>query len=128
MYHIHGYEFVPGAAGQGPTLFDALAARTDPDLVKFEMDVFWAVRGGADPVQLLERYPGRFPATHVKDIAKGTPLGDSSGSAPEETNVPIGQGQIPWQDVFRAAEKAGVAWHIIEQVPVSLRYIAGLKL
>jgi sugar phosphate isomerase/epimerase len=136
MYHIHGYEFVPGAAGQGPTLFDTLAARTDPDLVKFEMDVFWAVRGGADPVQLFERYPGRFAATHVKDIAKGTALGDSSGSAPEETNVPIGQGQIDWRGVFTAAAKAGVAWHIIEdespaverQVPVSLRYIAGLKL
>jgi len=136
MYHMHGYEFVPGAAGNGQTFFDTLAARTDPDLVKFEMDVFWAARGGADPVQLFERYPGRFAATHVKDIAKGTPLGDSTGSAPEETNVPIGQGQIAWPDVFRAAEKAGVAWHIIEdespaveqQVPVSLRYIAGLKL
>jgi sugar phosphate isomerase/epimerase len=135
MYHIHGYEFVAGPSGQG-TLFDALAQRTDPDAVKFEMDVFWAVRGGADPVTLFERYPARFAATHVKDIAKGTPLGDSTGSAPEETNVPIGQGQIAWPDVFRAAEKAGVGWHIIEdespavetQVPVSLRYLAGLKL
>jgi sugar phosphate isomerase/epimerase len=135
MYHIHGYEFVAGPSGQG-TLFDALAQRTDPDVVKFEMDVFWAVRGGADPVQLFGRYPGRFVATHVKDIAKGTPLGDSTGTAPEETNVPIGQGHIAWADVFRAAEKAGVSWHIIEdesptveqQVPVSLRYLADLKL
>jgi sugar phosphate isomerase/epimerase len=133
MYHIHGYEFVPGPGG---TLFDALAGRTDKDLVKFEMDVFWVVRGGADPVALFERHPGRFRATHVKDIAKGTPLGDSTGSAPEETNVPIGSGLIDWPAFFRAAAAAGVEWHIIEdespaveqQVPKSLAYLAGLKL
>jgi sugar phosphate isomerase/epimerase len=133
MYHCHGYEFVPGPGG---TLFDTLAARTNPDLVKFEMDVFWAVRGGADPVALLGKYPGRFKATHIKDIAKGTPLGDHSGGAPEETNVPLGQGQIDWPAVFRASAKAGVEWHIIEdespsverQVPVTMKYLAGLKL
>jgi len=133
MYHTHGYEFVPGPGG---TLFDALADRTDKELVKFEMDVFWAVRGGADPVKLFERYPARFRATHVKDIAKGTPLGDSTGSAPEETNVPVGTGQIDWPAFFRAAAAAGVEWHIIEdespsveqQVPKSLAYLAGLKL
>lgn len=133
MYHIHGYEFLPGPGG---TLFDTLAERTDPDLVKFEMDVFWVVRGGGDPVKLFERYPSRFKATHVKDIARGTPLGDHSGGAPDETNVPLGQGQIDWPAFFRASAKAGVEWHIIEdesptieqQVPVSLKYLAGLKL
>jgi sugar phosphate isomerase/epimerase len=132
MYHCHGYEFVPGPGG---TLFDTLAARTNPDLVKFELDVFWAVRGGADPVALLEKYAGRVKATHIKDIAKGTPVGDRSGHAPDETNVPLGQGQIDWPKVFRASAKAGVEWHIIEdesptaeqQVPVSLKYLAGLK-
>jgi sugar phosphate isomerase/epimerase len=133
MYHCHGYEFVPGPGG---TLFDTLAARTNPDLVKFELDVFWAVRGGADPVALLEKFPGRFKATHVKDIARGTPLGDHTGHAPDETNVPLGQGQIDWPGVFRASAKAGVEWHIIEdespaveqQVPVSLKYLADMKL
>jgi sugar phosphate isomerase/epimerase len=133
MYHIHGYEFVPGPGG---TLFDTLAERTDPDLVKFEMDVFWVVRGGGDPVKLFERYPARFKATHVKDIAKGTALGDHTGGAPDESNVVLGQGQIDWPAFFRASAKAGVEWHVIEdespaveqQVPLSLKYIAGLKL
>jgi sugar phosphate isomerase/epimerase len=133
MYHCHGYEFVPGPGG---TLFDTLAAKTDPGHVAFEMDVFWAVRGGADPVALLEKYPGRFKATHIKDIAKGTPLGDRTGHAPDETNVPLGQGQIDWPAVFRASAKAGVEWHIIEdesptverQVPLTLKYLAGLTL
>lgn len=133
MYHIHGYEFVPGPDG---TLFDTIAKRTDPDLVHFEMDVFWVVRGGGQPVQLFDQYPKRFRATHVKDMRKGTPVGDSTGGAPDETNVPVGQGTIDWPSFFRAAAKAGVEWHIIEdespdveaQVPRSLEYIAGLTL
>jgi sugar phosphate isomerase/epimerase len=133
MYHTHGYEFQPGDDG---TLFDAIAARTDPASVSFEMDVFWVVRGGAQPVELFERYPGRFLATHVKDMKKGTATGDPTGSAPEETNVVVGQGVIDWPAVFRAASKAGVEWHIIEdespdaerQIPESLKYIASLKL
>jgi sugar phosphate isomerase/epimerase len=131
MYHTHGYEFVPGPGG---TLFDTLASRTDPTTVGFEMDVFWVVRGGAQPLQLLEKYPGRVKATHVKDMKKGTPVGDHSGGAPEDTNVPVGEGTIDWKTLFAACEKAGVAWHIIEdespdveqQIPRSLAYIASL--
>jgi sugar phosphate isomerase/epimerase len=133
MYHTHGYEFQPGDGG---TLFDAIASRTDPATVFFEMDVFWVVRGGGQPVELFERYPKRFLATHVKDMKKGTATGDPTGSAPEETNVVVGQGVIDWPAVFRAAAKAGVEWHIIEdespdverQIPESLKYIASLKL
>src|SRR4029078_5087474 len=56
MYHMHGYEFVPGPGG---TLFDTIASRTDPSVVKFEMDVFWVVRGGGQPLQILDKYSGR---------------------------------------------------------------------
>jgi sugar phosphate isomerase/epimerase len=133
MYHTHGYEFQPA---EGGTLFDTIAARTDPASVFFEMDVFWVVRGGGQPVELFERYPKRFLATHVKDMKKGTATGDPTGSAPEETNVVVGQGVIDWPAVFRAAAKGGVEWHIIEdespdaekQIPESLKYIASLKL
>jgi sugar phosphate isomerase/epimerase len=133
MYHIHGYEFQPGPDG---TLFDTIAKRTDAGLVQFEMDVFWVVRGGGDPVKLFQQYPTRFRATHIKDMRTGTPVGDHTGSAPDDTNVPVGQGMIDWPAVFRAAEKAGVEWHIIEdespavetQIPQSLTYLAGLKI
>jgi sugar phosphate isomerase/epimerase len=132
LYHTHGYEFQPGPDG---TLFDTIAKHTDPSLVQFEMDVFWVVRGGGDPVRLFETYPTRFFSTHVKDMRKGTAVGDPTGSAPEETNVPVGQGAIDWPAVFRAARHAGVKWHIIEdespdaetQIPQSLKYIASLK-
>src|ERR671912_568545 len=60
FYHIHGYEFQTGPDG---TLFDRIAKGTDPALVAFQMDVFWAVRGGADPLDLFRKYPDRFPLT-----------------------------------------------------------------
>jgi sugar phosphate isomerase/epimerase len=70
-YHIHGVEF--GKALDG-TLFDTLAKGTNPNLVNFEMDIFWIVFAYQDPVKLLHQHPGRFPLMHVKDIRKGTTL------------------------------------------------------
>ena len=132
-YHVHGYEFQPGADG---TLFDVIAKNTDPALVAFEMDVFWVVRGGGDPIALFRTYPGRFPLTHLKDIQKGTLLCDPTGTAPDETSVTLGQGMIDWPGVLREANSQGVRHHFIEdehpesekQIPLSLQYLANLKL
>lgn len=132
-YHLHGYEFLESPDG---TLFDTIATHTDPALVSFEMDVFWVTRGGADPVELLTKYAGRFPLTHLKDIRKGTRLGDSTGGAPDETSVPLGQGMIDWPAVLRAADKQGTKYHFIEdehpdaekQIPQTLRYLSTISL
>jgi sugar phosphate isomerase/epimerase len=129
VYHIHGYEFESSPEG---TLFDTLARETDPALVGFEADIFWVRRGGCDPVALFEKYPGRIPLTHVKDIAKGLEICKPNGRAPDEASVPIGAGMIDWPSVFRAAEKAGVERHFIEdehpsaasQLPASLEYLS----
>jgi sugar phosphate isomerase/epimerase len=67
-YHPHGFEFQPYKNG---TLFDLMAAETQPAFVSFELDVFWAVHGGADPVKLLEKYGSRFELMHIKDLKKG---------------------------------------------------------
>jgi sugar phosphate isomerase/epimerase len=132
FYHIHGYEFQPGPDG---TLFDTLAKQTDPALVAFEMDVFWAVRGGAVPVDLFAKYPDRFPLTHLKDMKKGTAVGDPTGQAPDESNVPLGEGMIDWPPLVRAANRAAAKYHFIEdeapnaeqQIPKTLQYLAALK-
>ena len=132
VYHIHGFEFEPSPEG---TLFDTLAQETDPALVSFEADIFWVRRGGCDPVALFERYPGRIPLTHLKDIAKGTEICKPDGHAPDETSVPLGTGMIDWPGVLRAAEKAGVERHFVEdehpdamaQIPKSLAYLAGFR-
>jgi sugar phosphate isomerase/epimerase len=133
-YHPHGYEFSPGSK-PGSTLFDDLAAATDPKAVSFEMDVFWAFHGGADPTALLKKYPKRFVMLHLKDMRKGTPTGIFTGSAPDDTNVPLGTGQIDWVSVLREARKQGVAHYFIEdesveavqQIPISLKYLASLQ-
>lgn len=133
MYHLHGYEFTPGPKG---TLLDLLLQSTPADTVFYEMDVFWVVRGGGDPVALLQKNKGRFPALHLKDMAKGTGTGDHSGGAPDNTNVPLGTGMIDYAPVLRAARDSGSKLFYIEdenenvlaQVPQTLQYLSGLSL
>jgi sugar phosphate isomerase/epimerase len=130
-YHPHGYEFQPAAGG---TLFDTLVSKTDPENVNFEMDVFWIVHPGQNPVALLEKYPTRFPLMHLKDLEKNT-RGDLSGSAPEESSVALGAGQVDWPAVLVAARRASVKRYYIEdeaaaamrQVDESLKYLRGLE-
>lgn len=132
LYHVHGYEFQQGPDG---TLFDALAKSTEPGIVDFQMDVFWVVHGGGNPVELFAKYPGRFPSTHLKDMRKGT-RSEPTGNAPDDTSVVLGQGIVDIPGVLRAANKAGVKLHFIEdehpqseqQIPRSLEYLATLKL
>ncbi len=111
FYHTHGYEFLPYGKG---TLFDLMMAETKPQFVHFEMDVFWIVHPGQDPVKLLEKYGSRFELMHVKDMKPGTPTGLFTGHADVTSNVALGKGVIDWPAVFRAARKAGVKWYFIE--------------
>jgi len=131
-YHTHGVEF--GSSPEG-TLFDTLVKRTDPKFVNFEMDIFWIVFAHQDPVKLLQRYPGRFPLMHVKDIRKDTPLGGSPGDVLEEASVILGQGLVDIPAALRAAEATGVRHYYIEdeavdatqQIPPSLRYLDSIR-
>lgn len=131
FYHTHGYEFLPYRDG---TLFDLLMAETKPEYVLIEMDVFWIVHPGHDPVALLEKYGKRFELMHVKDMKPGTPRG-FTGHSDVTNNVVLGAGLVDWPRVFRAAKKAGVKWYFIEdespssvaQIPQSLRYLEKLK-
>jgi sugar phosphate isomerase/epimerase len=69
FYHTHGYEFLPYRDG---TLFDLLMAETNPEYVRIEIDVFWIVHPGQDPVKLLEKYGKRFELMHVKDMKRAS--------------------------------------------------------
>lgn len=133
MYHLHGYEFAPGPKG---TFLDTLLQGTPTDAVHYEMDVFWVVRGGGDPVALLKQHKGRFPALHLKDMAKGTATNDRTGAAPDETNVPLGTGMIDYPAVLKAARDAGTKLfyiedehkNVVQQVPQTLQYLGNLTL
>ncbi len=97
-FHNHDFEFEP-IDGEVP--FDILVERTEPRLVDFEMDLYWVVAAGADPVEYLERYPGRFPLFHVKDY---DPDGDPA-------MVDVGDGIIPFEEIFAVAEETGGISH-----------------
>jgi sugar phosphate isomerase/epimerase len=131
FYHPHGFEFAPGTATR--TLFDMVLAQTDPKAVKFELDIFWAHHGSADPVALLKAHPDRFVLTHMKDMKPGTKK-DWTGHAPDDTSVALGSGEVNVKGVVEAARGTAVQWHIIEEespepeknVPAGLAYLKSL--
>jgi sugar phosphate isomerase/epimerase len=131
-YHNHGYEFLPYGHG---TLFDLLAAQTNPKYVSFQLDVLWTILPGVDPAKLLEKYPGRFVFVHLKDLRKGVATGDHSAKTALTNDVRLGTGQVDWPAFIRAAEKTGVKYYFIEdesptsveQIPQSLKFLRGLK-
>jgi sugar phosphate isomerase/epimerase len=135
-YHPHGYEFTPSAVGHGETVFDVLMRETKPELVTYEMDVYWAFYGGADPAKLMEKYPTRWSLMHLKDMRIGAPTGLSVGHSPPTDIVPLGTGQIKWAPVLRTAQKVGIKYYFIEEegteplvaIPISLKYLHDLKL
>jgi sugar phosphate isomerase/epimerase len=102
-YHNHEFEFEPLPGGR--TGWDILLAETDPAVVDMELDLFWAVRAGADPVALFDRHPGRYRLCHVKDMA------DIGGA---HRMVDVGQGEIPFARIFAASERAGLQHFFVE--------------
>lgn len=130
FYHNHGFEFQPYKDG---TLFDLLVQKTDPDLVKFEMDVLWTIHPGQDPVTLLKKYPNRWALMHLKDLRKGV-KGDFSGGTPLENDVTLGGGQADYPAILKTAQEVGVKHFFIEdesptvlqQIPQSLKFLSSV--
>jgi sugar phosphate isomerase/epimerase len=132
FYHNHGYEPVPYGDG---TLLDLIIKETDPSLVAFEMDVLWTFLPGVDPAALIRKYPGRFKLMHIKDMKPGIARGSLSGGLPAEQQAVIGQGQVNWADLMKAAQKDGLEFYYLEDetpdpvnnVPPSISYLERLK-
>jgi len=98
-YHNHDAEFKK----QGDEVaLEILLNETQPDLVSFQLDLYWVVKGGADPVALIEKYPGRFCSFHVKDAAEDL----------EQTTV--GTGIVDFESVFNIKGKAGITYYFVE--------------
>ena len=64
-YHNHAHEF--NKVGKY-VVMDYLIQNTDPNLVSYEMDVYWVGRGGRSPVEMFKQYPDRFMLLHIKDL------------------------------------------------------------
>ena len=127
-YHNHGYEFAPHGSG---TLFDLLAAETDPRNVLFEVDVLWTFHPGQDPAKLIEKHASRICMLHLKDLRKGVATGLDAPKVALTDDVAVGSGQVEWRPLLKAAQKAGVKYYFIEdespsvvqQVPQTLRFL-----
>jgi sugar phosphate isomerase/epimerase len=101
-YHNHDFEFLPV---EGVRLYDVLLQETNPDLVDFEMDLYWVVRAGNDPVDLFKKHPGRFTMVHVKDMDKQN----------NKLNTEVGKGSIDFKAIFQQSKLAGIKHYIVEQ-------------
>ncbi|HJQ54639.1 MAG TPA: sugar phosphate isomerase/epimerase [Gemmatimonadaceae bacterium] len=121
-YHNHNFELAP--VGNTRPL-DVLLSNTDPSLVDFEMDLYWVVFGGGDPLDFFNRYPGRFPMVHVKD----------SGGPPDNRMVDVGSGVIDFKTIFANGGKAGIKHYFVEHdqpadpiatITNSARYLSNL--
>ncbi|WP_214070285.1 sugar phosphate isomerase/epimerase [Mucilaginibacter sp. dw_454] len=101
-YHNHNFEWRPV---DGTTFYDTIIDQTDPKLVTMEMDIYWVVRSGKDPLELFAKHPGRYEFVHIKDMDKGN----------HELNTEIGSGTIDFVKILAQAKSAGVKHFIVEQ-------------
>ncbi|HEY4903721.1 MAG TPA: sugar phosphate isomerase/epimerase [Candidatus Sulfotelmatobacter sp.] len=113
-YHNHWFEFLPV---DGKLPYDQLLKECDPNLVKMELDLCWITVAGADPVKYFNRYPGRFPLVHVKDIKKMPKIseaGSQSFGDSLQDMTSVGNGLIDWKRIFAQSDKAGIKYYIVE--------------
>jgi sugar phosphate isomerase/epimerase len=113
-YHNHWFEFLPV---NGKLPYDMLLEQCDPDLVKMELDLCWITVAGADPLTYFNRYPGRFPLVHVKDMKKLPKVSASGGQDFGDSlkdMTAVGSGIIDWKRIFAQSEKAGIKHYIVE--------------
>lgn len=103
-YHNHDYEL---AKSGSVVPLDVLFQNTDPSLVTFEMDLYWMVHGGADPLAYMKKYPGRVGMVHVKDAKADA----------EKSMTEVGNGTIPFAKIFAwdAAHGAHIKHYFVEQ-------------
>jgi len=99
-YHNHTVEFQP-MEGERP--WDVFCGNTCQEVVT-QVDTGNAIEGGADPIELLRRYPGRATTVHLKEH-----------SAANQRAL-IGEGDVNWDEVFAVCESVGgTQWYIVEQ-------------
>jgi sugar phosphate isomerase/epimerase len=100
QYHNHNWEFTP-LEGQVP--YDVMLKELDPKNVGMELDIFWIVNAGHDPVKYFNQYPGRFEQWHVKDMDKND----------RNKNANVGSGSIDYKSLFAKAKLSGMKhWYV----------------
>ena len=101
-YHNHDFEFEK--FDDNRNVYDFILENSSPELVKMELDLYWISKAGIDPLMYFEKYPGRFPLWHVKDMKAGT-----------KDFTEIGNGTIDFERIFKAGKQAGLQYWFLEQ-------------
>ena len=112
-YHNHEYEF---EKENGQVLYDVLLDNTDPKLVTMELDLGWVIISGNDPLAYFNKYPGRFPLWHLKDM---------DGAKKESTE--FGKGDVNILDMLRNVDKSGVKHIFVEQEEYASTALESMK-
>lgn len=116
-YHNHGYGISPV---DGKVPLQIILDGTDPSLVFLEMDLFWTIAGGADPLTYLEKYKGRYRCMHVKDMAKAVRFSGDGGNATQWIALfpfmtTAGNGVLDLKNILAKAKATGVEHFFVEQ-------------
>ncbi|MDQ6531699.1 sugar phosphate isomerase/epimerase [Flavobacterium sp. LHD-85] len=101
-YHNHDFEF---QKYDGVTGYEILLKETEKDLVYFELDLYWVIHSGNNPLQLFKENPGRFKMWHVKDKDKKN----------NDLNTEVGSGTIDFKPIFKEAQQSGMVHFFVEQ-------------
>ncbi len=112
-YHNHVEEF---EKVDGQVLYDILLNQTDPDLVKMEMDLGWVVLSGNDPIDYFNKYPGRFPLWHLKDM-----------NATTKESTEFGKGAIDIARMLQHADQSKMKYFFVEQEEYTDTALASIK-
>ena len=109
-YHNHNFEFA--TVDDKVPYFDIFLAEMDKDLMTMELDLFWTIKAGQNPVDLFKKYPGRFQLFHMKDMyTKEAPFFKTAS----QDFAPVGEGVINFKRILAAKKKAGMKYMIVEQ-------------
>ncbi len=117
IYHNHGYG-LQEQDGQVP--MKLILENTDPELVFFEMDIFWTTAGGASPIEYLKSYPKRYICMHLKDMSKLVRFSKDGGNPQQWIELlpymtTVGNGILDINKIVYEAKKSGVKHFFVEQ-------------
>ncbi len=108
-YHNHNFEFLP-VDGMVP-YYDIFLKEMDADLITMELDMYWATKAGQDPVEMFNKYPGRFQLFHFKDGSKKT---EPYFDVVKDDITSVGSGYIDFNRIYDARKTAGMKYLFVE--------------
>lgn len=123
-YHNHSFEFEPT---DGAIPFDEMLKVFDPDLVKIELDVFWATIAHNDPLSWIEKLGDQLLFLHMKDLKADTPLDYSVFDVDNAAFLEIGDGTIDFEKVMKACKEAGVQYAFLDQDHTAMDKMESVK-